>query len=266
MTLFDKQDFVVANISNIPSDKAKLLNLLKLFNNKSYTWNEILNEEFHNIMELSSETFRKMVNHSTMIGILNFQDRKYSLTENSKKLLNKEIDIDKYFITILKSETAINKTSNILLLLLTLFSGTLRLKTIYTIFSYVGKERLDDSSLAAVGRNLRAIFSILKIIGIIEKSGNEILLKDKFHDNFGINNIKPIDMYFNSRIIDAKNIRRYLNEFFDQQVTTKILTCVSTYETTRYIWSKSSLYKNQGEIQNLYDEYIMTVIIKGGGQ
>ena len=259
----NKSEFIIPNISNIPSDREKLFNLLMIFNEKNFSRHEIFNNNFNESMDLSAETFRKMVNHSAMIGILSYQDRVYDLSKASQMLLKKEISIDKYFNRIINKDKQIKNSAYIILLLLSLFSGNLKIKTLNAIFSYIGKERLDESSRAAVGRNLRAIFSLLRMMGLIDKSGNEIILSNKSNNEFEISDIKSIKSHFRINIINANYIREYLNTFFEQDVTSKVLACVSTYETSNYIWSKSSLYKNQGEIKNLYDEYIMTVILQG---
>ncbi|URT71208.1 hypothetical protein [Cytobacillus firmus] len=260
----NKTDFETLNISNIPSNKGKLLRLLETFGESEFTWSEISKLNLNIKLDISNSTFRKMINHSTMIGILNYNNRKYFLSDVSHSLLIQKFDVDEYFLQLLKINKQLFNNVKIILLLLRLFSGTLRVKTIYTIFSYIGKDRLDKSAEASVGRNIRAIFSIMIMMGLISRDTNAIHLKNKpkLINEFDLLNIQSIENKFNENIINVNRLTHYLGEFFDTEIVSKLLSCISTYETSNYIWSKSSLFKNSGEIKNIVGDYIMTVIIK----
>ncbi|WP_407728491.1 hypothetical protein ACJMCD_28630 (plasmid) [Priestia megaterium] len=260
----NKKDFDTLNISNIPSNKEKLLHLLEYFKKNEFTWKEISKSDLNLLLGLSNETLRKMVNHSAMVGILNYNDRKYFLSEESSLLLSDKYQLDEYFLHILQKSEPLFINAKIIILLMKLFGGSLKSKSIYTIFSYVGKDRLDNSAQASVGRNIRAIFSILIMMGVITKSKDKIYLNKKSNllNVLEFSNVQAIESHFNENIINVNFISRYLEQFFIPEVVVKVLSCISTYETDNYIWSKSSLYKNRGEVKNLLGDFIMTVIIK----
>ncbi|WP_329470494.1 hypothetical protein [Exiguobacterium sp. 9-2] len=264
----NKTDFETLNISNIPSNKNKLLRLLENFDSSEFTWREISELNLNTKLDISNSTLRKMINHSTMIGIMNYSNRKYFLSDISHSLLTQKCDIDNYFLKILKVNNQLFNNVKIILLLLRLFSGTLRVKTVYTVFSYIGKDRLDQSAEASVGRNIRAVFSIMTMMGLITRDKSTIHLKNKTKlvNEFGLINIQSIEKEFNDYIINVNRLTDYIGEFFDPEIVSKLLSCISTYETDNYIWSKSSLFKNKGEIKNIFGDYIMTVIIKRSGQ
>lgn len=139
------------------------------------------------------------------------------------------------------------------------------MKSIYSIFTYIGKDRLDESAQASTGRNLRAIMSFLKIMNLIAKKGDEVYINDGLlAEHFLPSDVSALKDKFKKDIVNVNEISSYLYNFFDKNSTEKLLSCVSTYEISNFIWSKSSLYKNNGEIKNFYGEYIMTVIIKRG--
>lgn len=262
---YQHKDFVVPNISNVPSNKETLNKLLSLFDSNIYSMQELYFGNYPKMFNLSNETFRKMINHSTLVGILTYQDQNYGLSELSKKLLRSEINVEEFFFKTIKNNDPLFKITAIVMILLKLFSPSLKMKSVYSIFAYVGKDRLDQSAQASTGRNLRAILSILKIMGLIDKKGNEIHLNNSLLVNQFLNrDVQSISDTFKEDIINVNEISRYLNNFFDKTSTNKLLSCVATYETSNFIWSKSSLYKNHGEIKNFFGEYIMTVIIKRG--
>ncbi|RZT23600.1 hypothetical protein [Fictibacillus sp. BK138] len=262
--MFTEKDFWIPNISNIPNDKEKLGQLVSIFKLNRYSLQEMYNLNFHTQLKLSKETFRKRINHSTLVGILSYDDQKYELSEVSKKLLQNQISQNGFIEEIILKSLPLNNVVSITLILVKLFAPSLRIKTLYSIFSLVSKDRSDNSAISSTGRNLRAILSLIKMLGIIEKKNELILLGDR--DGSGITNfqIESLQDYFNEDIVNINLIKNYLLNYFDKESASKILTCVASYETENYIWSKSSLYKNQGEVKNLFNEYIMTVIIKRG--
>ncbi|PEJ09102.1 hypothetical protein [Bacillus wiedmannii] len=262
--MYVEKDFWIPNISNIPNDREKLRQIINLFELNKFSLHEMYYLDFHNQINLSKETFRKRINHSTLIGILNYNDQKYELSEVSKKLFLNEINLNDYIKRIITQNTTLYKITCITFVLTTLFAPSLRLKTLYSIFALVGKDRKDSSAISTTGRNLRPILSLMRMIGIIEKRNDEIVLGKQIPNSIIDIEVQPLCEHFNEDIVNIKLIKNYLNEYFDKETVDKILTCTSSYETKNFIWSKSSLYKNQGEVRNLFNEYIMTVIIKKG--
>lgn len=259
---FSRMDFGLINISNVPSNKDKLLNLIKLFKDDNLSLQEMYGLDFHYQLNLNSETFRKMINHSTLIGILDYQDQRYQLSKETKELLVGNYGLNEYFFKLLSKKEPIFNLVEIIIALLQLFSNSMKNKTIYSIFSLIGKQRIDESAIASVGRNLRALFSVLEMSGAVEKNKDKCILKKTDSNYFLVNEIKSLDEYFTDDVINVNLISKYLSNFFAREIVPEILTCVSTYEQNDYVWTRSSLYKDQGEIQNLYGEYIMTVILK----
>ncbi len=264
--MFLWNDFKLDNISNIPNSKEQLIKIIQIFENKSYSITEIKNLKLYEKYETTEESFRKTLNHSNRIGILNKNEEKYMLSLETQSLLTQKKKLDDYILYLVKKNLEMYKVCSIIVLLLRIFSGSVKSKTFYSVFALVGKNRKDESAQATVGRNLRSYFSLLKMAGVIERNGDRITLTNKHINEFIYKGVTPIDMYFNSDIVNVKLLAKYINNFFDKDVVAKILTCVSTYEWENYIWTKSSLYKNQGEIENLFGEYIMTLMFKKEGK
>jgi hypothetical protein len=200
-----------------------------------------------------------------MVGILDRSNNVYRLSSTSQSFFYNRIDFADFMYELILRNPDMHKTMNIILYLLKIFNPSLKLKTLYTIFSLVGKKRIDSSAQSSVGRNLRAYFSILIMLGLVKREKDELVLNESpFLTHFVTKDIVGIEELFSSEVINIKNITKYMWNFFDKPTADDILSCVASYEIDRYIWTKSSLYKNQGEIENLYGEYIMTLIIKRG--
>lgn len=258
--MFKAKDFNVANISNLPTSKQKLLKLIEVFDNQSYSMKEIKDGQVYERTGMGEETFRKMVNHCAKIGILNYSEGIYSLSEETKKLVCDKFGLDEYILKILKKNQEVYSSACILITLLIIFRS-LRLKTLYAIFSLVGKNRVDASAQSSTGRNLRAILALMSMARLIEKRKDEVVLTHNELKELSYLNAQPLHIHFANRdMVNTPLIIKYLVNFFEKDASEKILSCVSTYEVKNYIWSKSSLYKNQGEIKNLFGDYIMTVI------
>jgi|GEM_PF-7067151 len=263
--IFRKADFEVLNISNIPSSEERMSLLINMFGEQNYSIYEMVQLELNNIFDYSKETFRKMLNHSFLVGILEKSGNIYRLSPISLNYFYKQIDIDEFIHELIIKNSNMHKTMRIIIYLLKIFNPSLKQKTLYTVFSLIGKKRIDPSAQSSVGRNLRAYFSFLVMLGVVKREKDELVLNDTpFLTNFLTKDIIGIEELFDTEVINIKNVTKYMWNFFDKPTADDILSCVSSYEIDRYIWTKSSLYKNQGEIKNLYGEYIMTLIIKRG--
>ncbi|MCK4259989.1 MAG: hypothetical protein KAX49_13500 [Halanaerobiales bacterium] len=258
--LFVKQDFIVPNISNIPTNKEKFFNLIDIFYQRSYTLKELNSLSVFEKMKVSKTTFRKIINHCVILGILCKMNNKYALSKDTKRLAEGDYEFEEFIYKLISRNKGLNRIITIIILLLKIFTS-LRSKTLYTIFAFIGKDRVDDSAISSVGRNLRAIFSLLKMLDIIQVKTNTILLNNFQGDLFECFNVLSLESNFFSEIIYIDTVTDYLSKFFDVNVSKKILACVSTYEIRNYIWTKGSLFKDQGEIKNLHGEYITTVML-----
>ncbi|CAH1215695.1 hypothetical protein PAECIP111893_04007 [Paenibacillus plantiphilus] len=262
---FHKYDFEVLNISNIPSSEERMDLLINMFGEQYYSNDEMVHREFNSIFDYSRETFRKMLNHSFLVGVLDRSDNVYRLSSVSLSYFHKRIDFTEFMHNLIVGNSDVYKTMHIIIYLLKIFNPSLKMKTLYTIFSLLGKNRIDPSAQSSVGRNLRAYFSFLTMLGLVKREKDELVLTESsLHSDFLTNDIIGIEELFDTEVINIKSVTNYMLKFFDKPAADDILSCVSSYEIDRYIWTKSSLYKNQGEIKNLYGEYIMTLIIKKG--
>lgn len=260
--MFTEKDFWLPNISNIPNDEEKINQLVNIFKVDKYSLHEMYNQNFHEQINLSKETFRKRINHSSLVGILSYNNQKYELSEVSKKLYEKQISLDEYLERIILNNKPLFNAVGITLVLVKLFAPSIRTKTLYYTFSLVSKDRSDNSAISSVGRNYRAIFSLAKMLGILEKKNDLILLGYRNSNRFCSMHVESLQDHFTEDIVNINLIKEVLYNHFDKESSNKILTCVASYETDNFIWSKSSLYKNQGEVKNLFNENIMTVIMK----
>lgn len=259
--MIGNEDFNMLNIANIPNDKNKIEMLLNIFSYNSYSLKEVrelsLNEKYGS----SYETFRKTLNHSCIIGVLNCDQNKYSLSKYSIEYFESKKTFNEYMKSIVYNNENILMYYNIIETIIRIFPKSIDIKTFYVIFSYIGKDRTDDSSISSTGRNLRAVFSLLKMSNKIIKYKNRIRLIQDLVESRKIN-VKPIYSISNSKIINIRDVRKYVNNYFTKDVSEKILQCMATYEYENYIWVKGSLYKNNGELKNLNNEYITTLMIK----
>ncbi|HCL4558107.1 TPA: hypothetical protein N2E03_003748 [Clostridium botulinum] len=254
--MIKKIDFELLNISNIPNNEQKMIDLMKIFTYKTYSLKEIRELDI-SINEYSYETFRKMLNHSSIIGILECKNNSYSLSKNSLEFLKEKITFEEYINNIINENKKLLNYYKIINIIINIFPTSIGIKTFYNIFSYIGKDRIDDSAIASAGRNLRAVFSLLFMAHKINKYRNRIeIVEDRTKYIQSIYNI------YNSDIINIREVRKYLNKYFDKEVSEKILQCMSTYEYENYIWVKGSLYKNNGEVKNLNNEFITTLMVK----
>lgn len=261
--VYFKKDFSILNISNVPVTEDKIRILLSIFINNAFSYEDLIKGEMYERLDYSKETFRKVINHSTILGILDVKENRYGLTQLSKEYYFGNMSFEKYLSQLIKENKEIYQVVKIIITLLKFFSSSLRSKTLYLVFSFVSKGRVDQSSQASVGRNLRAYLSLLNMLGIVKKNKDRVYLtEEKIDFLFDIDTINPINKQFTENIINVRSLSQYLFNFFDPLILPDILSCISTYEFENYIWTKSSLYKNQGEIRNLHGEYIMTVIIK----
>lgn len=262
--VFTKRDFNVLNISNIPVSEAKMWDVISFFGSSLLSLEEINNENLYLKLGYSKESFRKTINHCEKLGVLIVENNKYRLSPISFSLYDQEITFNDYLKELIQANDEIYSLIRVVIVLLDFFSSSLRLKTLYVLFALISKSRTDQSAQASVGRNLRAYFSLLNMLTLVNKNKERLYLKKEndLIDEFGCNIINPISKQFKQEIINVNLISKYLSNFFDTIIVEQILSCVSTYEMDNYVWTKSSLFKNQGEIRNLYDEYIMTVIIK----
>lgn len=263
--MFKKRDFRVTNISNIPNDRAKLFEFIRIFDGHTYAIRDLNQQKIYERMGLKSESFRKMVNHGRILGILSYSsDQRYELSTKSRELLDSGYGFSDYIFSLIKQNEDVFKNASIIVLLLKLFPPTMRLKTIYTLFTLIGKDRTDYSAQASVARNLRAILSLLVMAGVIEKNFEYTSLKAKEFNNFINFEVSSVQQKFSQTVININSITQYLEDYFEKSVAKSILSCLATYEVTNYIWTKSSLYKDQGEIKNLRGEYIMTMMLNKG--
>ena len=259
--MLSKNEFNLLNISNIPNNKEKVERLINIFEGKELYLKEIREYELNLKFGYSYETFRKLLNHSCLIGILNCKNSKYSLSKASIDYINANINFKEYMNSIIDNNSHISNYFNIIYILTRIFSPDIDIKTFYYIFSYISKDRVDDSAIASTGRNLRAVFSLLIMSDRIYKYKNRIFIQENIISK-DYCNIDSLSEKFNKDIVNIKDVNKYLNKYFDKKVTMKTLQCLSTYEYENYIWVKGSIYKDNGEIKNLNDEYITTVIIK----
>lgn len=259
--MVEYKDFDMLNIANIPNSRDKIENLLDIFSYNSYSLKEIRELNLSDKYGCTYETFRKTLNHSFIIGLLECNQNKYSLSKKSLDYYERKKSFDEYICDIIYSNQNLAMYYNIIETIIKIFPSSINIKSFYIIFSYIGKGRLDDSSIASTGRNLRAVFSLLKMANKILKDKNRIKLIDSFKENKVIH-IKPIYEIYESDVINIKDVRKYISIYFTKDVTEKILQCMATYEYENYIWARGSLYKNNGELKNLNNEYITTLMIK----
>lgn len=262
--LLTRRDFVIPNISNLPNTPKKLLAFINLFDRfESYSIKELHSLKKHQELGISKETFRKMVNHSAKVGILTNENSRYRLSDETINLIyNNFSDIHSYITTLIKDYDELKKAAEIILTLLKIFSPSLKTNTLYIIFSLIGKNRIDKSAQAAVGRNLRTIFSLLQMAEMIIKGNETLQITDNNWNEIVEKEVVSINHLYPLQVVNIKKIVQYLNHYFDTPLCEEILSCITTYEVENFIWTKSSLYKNQGEIKNLNGEFIMTVITK----
>lgn len=260
--MINRNDFQLLNISNVPNNKDKLEMILNTFSEKSYSLKNIRDLNAYEDYGYSYETFRKILNHSCMIGILNCDNGIYSLSTDSVKFLSGENTFEEYMNYIIYGNKMLLNYNNIIYIIINIFPPSIDIKTFYNIFSYVGKDRIDSSSLASTGRNLRSVFALLNMAGKIAKYKNRIEVSVNLK-NSEYSNINSLYNVFQNEIINIRDIRKYLNNYFTKDVSEKVLQCMATYEYENYIWVKGSLYKNNGEVKNLNNEFITTLMVKG---
>lgn len=259
--MINKNDFELLNIANIPNSKDKVENLINIFSEKAYSLKNIRDLNISEGFGYSYETFRKTLNHSCIIGILNCDNGIYSLSKESIEFLSGKSTFNKYINSIIYGNKALLNYFNIIYIIINIFPPSVDIKTFYNIFSYVSKDRIDSSALASTGRNLRSVFALLNMASKITKYKNRIGISDNSKvDKYS--NVNSLYNVFSKEIINVKDIRKYLNNYFAKDVSEKILQCMSTYEYENYIWVKGSLYKDNGEVKNLNNEFITTVIVK----
>lgn len=253
--MISKEIFNVENISNCPNDFNKIERLLEIFKDKKISINTLLSIENADAYGCKISTFRKVVNHASIIGMLDRDKINYSLSDLSQKYFNGQMGRLDYMQELIDSSKILKNNFMVIECLLNLFNNELDIKTIYLIFSYVASNRLDESSMASFGRNIRSYLALYKMGGLVEKRNNKInLLNDKKE--------LCVNKKFSTVVINVNDLRRYVNEFFEEDVTEKILKCIATYENDKYIWVKSSINKDKGEIVNLNQERIATFMIK----
>lgn len=259
--MFKKDGFIAHNIGNAPSNIKRINDLLSIFGNNRISIRMFSQIDLETNYKWKWGTFRKILNHSYLVGILNIENNEYFLSELSLKYFNNEISITEYISSLIKKNREIYIKIEILGTLLQIFSNSINVKTIYYVFSLVGIGRSDESSISSYRRNFNVLFNYFEMAELIERKGKNIHLTNKGR-HFLDKDIKSIDEMFTSYVIDIQYIYDYLNSYFNKDISYSILRCLTTYETENYIWSKSSLFKDKGEIQNLNNEYIGTLIIK----
>lgn len=253
----------IPNISNIPNSPEKIDLLLNIFGYNFLNLYEIyiLNDNYQ--FGYTNESMRKMINHSFKIGILEKAQKKYGLSEISLNYFEGKNDIRDLNLQIIKENKGIFDICEIISIILAVFNGHIKKKTLYYIFSIYAKKRTDKSSISSVGRNLRSIFSLMEMADLIIVQKEKIKISDtNFYDKLNINMPSSLESKYNSDVYKISIIREYLNDFFDEELIEVILKCVTTFEYEDIYWNKGSLYKNQGEVLNLNSEYIMTFTIK----
>lgn len=256
--MINKDDFELLNIANIPNSKTKVEGLIKKLYNKFYSLKDIRDLEIGEKLGYTYETFRKLLNHACIVGMLNCNNGIYSLSKESQKFIEGKCTFDECINSIIYRNKKISNYNNIIYIIVNIFPPSINIKTFYNIFSYVSKDRVDDSALASTGRNLRSVFALLNMANRITKYKNRI----KISNNIEYDTVKALESVFQKDIINMNDVTKYLNIYFTKDVSEKILQCMSTYEYENYIWVKGSLYKNNGEIKNLNNEFITTLMIK----
>ncbi len=254
-----KDHFELLNVSNILDSEEKYRCLCNIFKSDCFTLADMYGNNVNNEMGYTTESFRKLMNHTCIIGVLEKIEYKYCLSNLSIEFYNDKMSFKSYILRIIGQNENLKNNVNIILNLLSLFNGELSKKTVYAIFSYVYKNRLDDSSIASVGRNLRSVFTLMELADLISKSRSSIKLRRYPHVS-----LEPMSEVFDSDIISINDLKTYMSEYFTTEVSIMILKCLSTFEVKNYIWTKSSLFKDIGEIENFYGEYVMTLIVKRG--
>lgn len=251
--MYKKKDFQIPNIANTPVEKDKLRKILDIFGEAYLKYQNLDINSCCKNLSVSENTFQKIVNHACVSGILDNDNGKYHLSEVSLRYFYENISYEEYIGEILLNNNQLYTIQSIILLLLSFFGKKMKKRTISNIFCLISTNRIDDSAIHSVSRNFAPIYNMLKVGEYIELKKDCILLCGEE---------KVEDLFSAKQILTVKQINKSLRMYFDSFVTEKILSVVSTFEYENYIWAKSSLYKNQGEVCNLNGEYIMSVMKK----
>jgi hypothetical protein len=259
--MYKSKDFEIPNISNLPCGEEKTRKVMDIFGDAYLRYKNIDVQKWGHELDSSINTFRKLINHSRIFGILEKTEEYYHLSEIALDFYYDKISYNEFVNILINENEKINNICNIIIILLRIFSDSLKMETINYIFTILGRNRYDKNALNAVARNLRSIYSLLEALNIIERKQSKIILlkKDNVFNSVGA---KPFEQIMKKDIISIKDLDSYVSKYFEKEVVEKVLCCASSFENNKYIWAKSSLYKNNGEILNLYGEYIMTVMRK----
>lgn len=114
--------------------------------------------------------------------------------------------------------------------------------------------RYDNSAVRSVARNLNPVFNLMVFGGYVNVNKEYIVICDK----------QAVENIFKSRqILSIVEFEKNVMKYFLPDIANSVMRCAASYENDKYIWAKSSLYKNKGEVRNLSGEYIMSVMKKG---
>lgn len=251
--MYKNKDFQIPNIANAPIEENKVRRIFDIFGEAYLKYQNLDLYNCCKNLSVSENTFRKTVNHACIIGILDNDNGMYHLSELSLKYFYEKISYKEYIDEILLNNNQLHTIQSIISLLLSFFGRKMKKKTISNIFCVISTNRMDHSAINSVSRNLAPIYNMLRV-------GEYIDLRKEYIFLCGEEKVQ--DLFADKQILTVKQISKSLRLYFDSIVVEKILSVVSTYEYETYIWAKSSLFKNQGEVCNLNGEYIMSVMKK----
>ena len=249
--MYTRKDFQVPNIANAPVSEERIRKIFYIFGRNSLNYKTMVELESWKVLSVSQYTFAKVISHASKVGILEKEDGAYHLSGVSQEYFDGRICYKEYMREIVGGDEKLYRMWSIIVLLLSFFGGKMKKRTISYIFSAIGTGRSDKSALHSVGRNLAPVYNMLCHSGYTVCGESNIILQQQD---------KIQDLFAGKQVLTVNDIRRVFSQYFEREVIEEMLSVVSTFEYERYVWSKSSLYKNQGEIRNLDGDYIMAVM------
>ena len=253
--MYTHTDFIIPNIANAPITQERVTQICEIFGEASLRYQNLDLPKICQKMSITENTLRKMINHANLTSILENKEGVYRLSDLTIQLYYEQISYSDFIKKLIVINPEIERIKSIIETLLNLFEGSLRKKTVYYIFSLVSKMgRYDNSAVRSVARNLNPVFNLMVFGGYVNVNKEYIVICDK----------QAVENIFKSRqILSIVESEKNVMKYFLPDIANSVMRCAASYENDKYIWAKSSLYKNKGEVRNLSGEYIMSVMKKG---
>lgn len=255
------------NISNIPSSKAyfdAVFEVVLKVKDKNTA-----QEEIARIFFQQKGHVRKVINHLSLLGLLETKNTEIKLSKIASRYWEKNIPFDEMIFQGLFTSEAVSDFAKTFLNICLIYGEPIQKKNVDEILATFFLDRSDKSAIASISRNTRSLINLIEWAGLIHKSqqnvqcpaSNRVLKRLSFLElMYEGSSLYEISKSNNSKN-DISELIDSLKEASDSSYWQKLLSSVVTNDQI-YDWSVTSFSKERINVTNKFNQRIRYFVRK----